>query len=665
MEYESWTRALGDWFLNAAVNQPVYLSATDAELILLNEKMGLGLVNPAVDLQEALRRMNFRYLKRKYDEWKKAGSKGYPPSLPFLAASVLVVDRQTERGSTAFYSPYSQFIGLPSTISQTEYQQSVRLWWVELHHWLKESKGGSRGESTWMDEVALAGHHSVIGHAYTQVLLRREDRRSLERFLEDVSGEGIEGLIVEDRQLAADHVVESLRRWARGRGSLTGRLRALIEGDDGQQVEVLGNLLLTELIRERIPGGTQKRRVVDLVPIYDEFDRELFLGVVAPNWVSRSEPLTIKGCGDPVEEPGWEYRFDLELTGALLTGGWRTDRQHDVDVALEGAGVHVLVEGMGSWRGTRRIEKDADVYVLAASVEGVHLGFGEPVARHVDGLPEGWSLYGPKRFTDDLGSRCGTTSTQRQSPLLPSFRGGLRLDQRRNYLHGGEPVMELPGVVGQVQVDGRPQEVVEGELDLSQLGLGSGEHTIVAGPFRHQMHSVVIKQPPSNEITLGRDPAGRVVRAGGAHRSIVAGACFPPEFENKRTDVRLSPLTERLLLFGVPGEVAEVVPQREEWANRAGLSWHAVEALDLSTYPGMDRIIGKPEWIAWESDDGWVLSRWGWGIEREPFREPEEWTKAVQQIGISPRIHRFADQTASTSELVEAWSVYMAAGDQT
>ena len=663
MQIEEWNKILGDEFLNAGPGKPIYFSVTDAELERLNQTRGLGLENPSDDLKKAIQRVGLRYGRWKHDEWTKSGRNGYPPWLPFLAASVLVVDRVTEQGGTRkFYDPFTEFIGHRPRVEGTEYQGSIRWWWVELTNWLKDSESGDRGFSTWKD-VPTEGSFSVIGHAYTQIVLRREDRRNLELFLGNMEMEGRDALIIKDPSAAATHVVEALRRWARGRRSLTPRLRLIVEGPNGRLQEGLGYALMAQLFRDRTTATGVPNRVVEIVPILDEFDKKLFLGVVAPGWVSESSPLHLEGFCDPLEQPDLEYLFDLKLTDAHLREGWTSQIEDSLSVSLEGSDIHVLVKGLGSWRGSHRAEEGSRVYLLVGPGVSEREGIGGEALRRIRGLPEGWSITGPRELTAGLARQCAIAATQKGGGLFPKLRGGLRLDRACNYLLGGEPVLELPGIEDLVTVDADSHMSTDGELNLSALDLGPGEHFVVAGPYELRFSSVRVEQPPSNDVRLGRDPAGQVVSTNETESTVVAGARFHPTRSIEQTPRRLSPFTSYLKLFGVPGEVAEIEPTRAQWAEALSLGWNAIEVVDRSTYPHFDRIVTVPEWIAWEGPEGWVVACWKpWqqGVTNpSPHLEPADWRNAVAVVGDGPSIFKFPDQSSQDeADLLASWQDY-------
>ena len=662
MRIEEWNEILGDWFLSESEGQPVYLSATDAELLLLDQNRDLRLEDPAGDLAGAVSRAGLNYGSRRDREWVSSNQSGYPPWLPFLAASVLVVDRETERASTRFYEPFSKFLGLRTRISQDEYEATVRRWWIALARWLKEAESGQRGFPTW-DDVSTSGHRSAIGHSYTQVLLRREDRKSLDLFLRQFDTEGFELPEVEDRDGAAIHVVEALRRWARNRHSLTGRLRGIIEGSDEGATQSLGHLLIAQMFSPRFHDSDGSSRALEVVPVFDEFDKELFFGLIAPGWVSEVNPLQLEGCDRPVTRPDWEYRYDLKVTDTHLREGFHPPLGEELSVSFEGSDTHVLVEGTGSWRGARRVEEGARVYLLTAP--DASSGFapkGEPFGQ-VKGLPEGWLLRGPVGFTAALARSSGTVSTAKEGRLVPTIRGGLALDRSRNFLLGGEPIVELPGIEEPVRVGTEFHAPVKGELDLSTLGLPAGEHRVVAGPYQISFSSIPVEQPPSDEIRMGKNPAGQVVSASDTPGAILAGARVHPPTGVTPAPRRLSPVTSRLVLFGVPGEVAEIEPARSQWAEFLQLPRNAIEAKVRSTYPYFDRVVKKPEWLAWEDNEGWVVALWSWGDDSDPHLEPDDWRQAVETIGDRPSVFKFPDQEMSEGDLLERWNNYAAAGD--
>src|SRR5947209_3337069 len=122
MNFAEWNEALGAAFLNEGPNRPVYFSATDAELQQISDELQLNLADPGADLRAAVRPYSFLSFVSRHRDWERSRTRDIPPWLPFLAATTVIVDRQTELGSPAFYSPLSDFLSRPTRITQLEYE---------------------------------------------------------------------------------------------------------------------------------------------------------------------------------------------------------------------------------------------------------------------------------------------------------------------------------------------------------------------------------------------------------------------------------------------------------------------------------------------------------------------------------------------------------------
>src|SRR4051812_45499567 len=187
MKFAEWNAALGVAFLDEGPNRPVYLSATDAELQQVSDELNLDLADPVADLRAAVRPYSFLSFVGRHRDWERSRTKDIPPWLPFLAATTVIVDRQTELGSTAFYKPLSDFLSRPTRITQLEYESTFFEWWPALKRWLEDEDrhAGNRGFATWGSIPQSPSPRSVIGHPYTQVLLRRDERRQIDDFLSE------------------------------------------------------------------------------------------------------------------------------------------------------------------------------------------------------------------------------------------------------------------------------------------------------------------------------------------------------------------------------------------------------------------------------------------------------------------------------------------------
>jgi hypothetical protein len=658
MNFAQWNEVLGNTFLNEGPNRPVYFSATEAELQQMNDGLHLGLADPVEDLRAAVRPYSFLSFDNMHRRWELSKSKALPPWLPFLAVTTLIVDEQTERGSTRFYDPLSAFLGYSRRISQHEYESTFRVWWPALKRWLEheDRHAGQRGFATW-GAIPEVGPRSVIGHPYTQVLLRRDERRQIDDFLAEFDHLDSEPPTARDRHAVADQLVDALRRWARDRRAVSGRLRRILEGNDANETLSLGYVLLDRLFEE-LSGqqrGENSARVVRLVPGYDDYERILRLVAIAPNWVRSTKPVVVPHADDALREPGDAVSVDVSVTSELLREG--IEFGSDPVTRLVGCQRYVMAaREWALWCTVEGALPDEELHMLLEAADARR--FGLRAITGVQELPTGWAMCGPMKL-HELPAPLAESAAASARQLVPRLRGGLRL-QNQIYLQGGEPRLELAGFDGEVTVDGAPH-LAEGDgVSLSALDLEAGEHRIAIGGFDLPFHTVQSLQPVDIRPILGRDDAGVVVQIG--EGTLITGARqFPdtrPVFHRG-----LVPHVPVFVKLGVPGEIGVVEgPLMAGWAQSAGLRHHAVEVHAKSAHPYGDRLVKRPQWIGWRSSNGtWVVAEIPWGsVDRDedaPFN-PRAWRDMCQQIGSDPEVHTTGAPPDTEADVLERWRTY-------
>jgi len=660
MQIDAWNDALAARFLDEGLHRPAYLSTTAAELQRMNDDLNLGLADIVEDLRVAVGRATYHYGMRRHSDWQRSNIESTPPWLAFLAASVLVVEQQTDAGSIGFYTAFSKFLGLSQRLTQREYEESFYRWWGWLAAWLENTHEGRRGYPTWRG-IPESGPRTVIGHPYTQVLLLREDRRGLEAFLADFSAEHGDPPELIDRLKAGLHLVSALRRWASGHRMLSPRLRSILEGGSDSAVESLAYMLLDRLFDQRSETDETSVRRISVVPALDELDRELHLAAIGPAWVSLDNPLVLDECISPMDSPGQPSYMVRPPTDAVLDRGLVVELGQ-LTLIAHGREVHALARrDWDLWCGVRTVERDEKVYLLGGASLELRLQ-SPPSRRTIKDMPPGWAVFGPLTYTPELERRAGVALMARERRLVPRLRGGLALDGQRSYLVGGEPTVELPGVGEDVAVDGTRLQVEEDELRLNRIGLGAGEHVIEAGPFRIGFTSITAARLPHAVAAFGRTRTGELTAPDG-RSSLVSGLRLLPE-RAQRGAVWLTPVVESVTLLGVPGEVGIVEVTRAGWADRLDLPLTAVEMAALSSYPGRDRVVKFPVWLAWSGPDGWTIAQWGLGEpgdDLDPGRwlEPADWQLAVEEIGPDPMVFQFESQPATPVDAVlRKWREY-------
>lgn len=647
MNFSEWNELLGKSFLRGHQNQPVYFAVTAAELDRLNEQQELGLDDPLADLANAIRPYSFLSFDNMHTRWERSRSRDFPPWLPFLAASTIVVDQQTEVGSLKFYEPLTRFLGSRRRITQQEYEPTFHMWWASLARWLTDEEllNGASGFATWTS-IPISGPRCVIGHPYTQVLLRLDERRQVDDFLSEFDRAGDESPTARDRDAVAAHLVEALRRSARNGGVISARLRRILENGSNIELESLGFLLLGRLFNDE-PGGKRTDRAqsaIRLVPAYDEYQRSLQILALAATWVNASNPVDIVGADEKLQHPDDVANVELAVTDKVLSEGVVLGT--DPEVRLAGR-QHFLMAARqwDLWCTVDTALPDEDIVLLIKRDQaGRHQM--EPV-HNVQGLPPEWVICGPlpaSQLPKSLSD--GVALSGRQ--LLPQLVGGLKL-QSRLYLKGGEPVLELAGYQGPTFIDGKEMEADGTTIALRDLHLPAGNHHIRVGGFDLDFatdHSVSALEPKPE---LGRNPIGQVVPIDSEER------LFTGVLEHQ-ADVRpnhrgLIPHTGPFFKLGAPGELAEIGrPTMAGWAQDAGLVRLATEVYAISTHPFGQRVIKQPRWIVWQEEDRWVINEL-----RVPSEDPNApvdpvaWRDLCDRIGNSPRVWPESDLHVVTS----------------
>ncbi len=452
MRVDEWNQLLCSWYFTEAPGSRAYFRVDDAELRRLNAELALGLEDPAADLLHSVRLYGLGYGARAGEKWRRGqpNADDLPPWLPYLAVTVLVVERETERSSTRFYDPVTEVLGLTKRLSQVEYEETFFVWWVELAEWLDVTNRGRRGLATWR-RIPRSGLRSVIGHPYTQILLHRDEREDLDEFL--VSLEGIEPGDIEivDEEQAAASLVEEFRRWAVTHSGISPRLRAAMEGSDSSLRQSLGFVLLDRLsdALDRFTDVSYERVIQVVLSLDDWADRELRLSAIAPVDVKPDKPLTLDVNGERIEfyEPGQPARLPIPPSKAILEVGYRAELSPTVSLVFSPRQSYALASRLwNEWCGVRDVQPGESIYLLVRDAEVVDaLKLLRSTNNHrIADIPAGWQLLGPAALSADAEpSALGIRTT---SDSLPHLVGGLRLD-RHLYLRGGEPVLAVPAGV--------------------------------------------------------------------------------------------------------------------------------------------------------------------------------------------------------------------------
>jgi hypothetical protein len=598
VQLDEWNAVLADCFLARRPRERVYLRVDDAELDRLNLSRRLRIDGVAGDLVKAVRSEvqgdpSLRWLRRKGDEWRsRADPDEVPPWLGALALSVLVVAQETERGSLAFYPPFSKALGLTTVLMQEDYEESLYKWWFDLATWLDEVNAGKRGLPSWR-HIPQTGPRCVVGHPYTQVLLRREDFRDLDAFLLSLGHLGPGDLEVTNTASASADLMERLRRWATQR-TVSGRLWELLHGRHRDASDSLQYMLLDRLLDEvDVTGARVLRRGASLVVTLDDWiERRLRFAVIAPASANLREPLTVEFDGQtvgPLEE-GEPHVTPIPVDTSALDKGVSVITSSDIALVYRPSDVVVLAARDWSlWCSVEDAEVGETVYLLvadraAASIRHLLESF-RPAS--IQGVPSGWTLYGPGVLSLASGLDSANVPMRKSWQAVPRLVGGLEV-ARHSFLIGGPPAVFVPAdsVDITVNLDGRPLDAAirEGSIiDLPQLRLDRGPHQVDVGPYRLTFELHAFERLPEVAVRIGRTTLGAIIPVDGAKgQPVFAGGARLPE--SNHDPIVISPLGARLVALGSPGQAVECPAMMGSWAEAAGLPQLVFEPIQYSSY---------------------------------------------------------------------------------
>lgn len=674
MLLEEWNETLMAWFFSRRPYERVYLRADDAELQRINVERALGLHDPAQDLIDAVRREvqgvpSLRWLRRQGDAWRtRADPDEVPPWLGLVALSVLVVVRESERGSLAFYRPLSCMLGLSSVLTQDDYEESFYKWWLDLAKWLAENNAGKRGLPSWR-RIPLTGQRSVVGHPYTQVLLRRDDLRDLDAFLLSLGHLEPGALEITDAATAGADLLERIRRWAM-QHRVSGRLWELLYGSHRDASDSLQYMLLDRLLDEvDTSGGRVLRREVDLIVTLDDWiDRRLQFAAVAPvsaeHWGSRTIEIDGHLVG-PLED-GEPHIAPIPVDSRALDDGVSVTATNDIVLIYRPRDIVVLAARDWSlWCSVEDAEVGETVYLLVADRAKASLGRLLQNFRpaSIQGVPRGWAVYGPAALALPGGRPVVGLPMRKSWQAVPRLVGGLEV-ARRTFLVGGPPGVFIPADSADMslRLDGKLVGAVIDEasiMDLRDFALGSGQHSADVGPYRLTFGLLDFGRLPEAAPSVGRTALGQIVpidRAGG--QVVFAGAVRVPE--SNYDSVVISPLGARMIVLGAPGKAVECSPMMGSWAKAAGLPQLVFEPTQSCSYP-FGRPLSPLLWVATFED---ATSIWSiTPVQRAPLTETSEASigplalEVVTAIGMEPVILRDGRPDGSTA-VAEEWSRY-------
>ena len=592
-----WNETLAVWFLSPRPNERVYLRVDDPELDRINADRALGLRDPAQDLITAVRgevqgSPSLSWLRRQSDDWRsRADPDEVPPWLGVIAVSVLVAARESARGSLAFYRPLSDALGLSTVLNQNDYEESFYKWWFDLARWLTDVNDGKRGLPSWR-RIPLTGPRCVVGHPYTQVLLRREDFRDLDAFVRSRGRRGPGDLEVTDPATAGADLIERLRRWA-SQHRVSSRLWELLNGAESEASESLQYMLLDRLLDEvEVTGVRILRRETSLVLTLDDWaERRLNFAVIAPASSELWESRTIEIDGQLVGplEVGEPYAAPIPVDANALDHGVNVTASGDINLVYRPSDVIALAARDWSlWCSVEDAEEGETVYLLVADrvTERVRRMLDGFRPAPIQGVPRGWTLYGPATLALPVGLDSVGLPVRGSWQAVPRLIGGLEV-ARHAFLVGGPPAVFVPAdSVGSLRLDGEPLDTADGDgalIDLRHLHLDPGRHVVDVGPYRLMFELLTFERLPEVEARVGRTALGAIIPLDGADcQEVFAGGALVPEADYD--PVVISPLGERLVVLGLPGQAADCPTRMGKWAEEAGLPQFVFEPTQSCSY---------------------------------------------------------------------------------
>lgn len=627
MELQQWGELLAERLMPLGRSgQPVHLFVTQAELEAI---AGPG-QDLLLDVQKAVSRNPgsdpTRYERKQLTSaWRSLRDPNTPPpGLPFIVAEVLVCGEQVEAGSLAFYEPLSDAFGCPEIAAARDklYEECLAPLWVDLTWWLETVNEGKRGFPTWRS-IPQHGPRCIIGRPYTQMLLRREDWRDVEAFINAIGDDESYALEVVDRQRLAELLLSEFRHWAAREHRVSPRLLKILSSQSKADRDSLAYLLLECATSDPAHYRGESSSTLQLVVTLDTWDdRTLRVGVVAP------VASTSVAMGDDVlelDEPGCPYPTPIPLTEQLLSEGItvQTDGGPTLVYRARDA-VALSARDWALWSTVSSVDEGESVYVLCKeTVRGrvERLMRTPKVAAGIAGVPEGWVLLGPSLVAPPAERDRSLAGLSRRQVVVPTFAGGLRAQQGRVYLVGGPPDVLFPNsnTDRRILVDGFSVEH-DGStvLPLMPLDLPVGHHSVTVDDVLRLSFDLI-------------DPGWAVLQEPLAWRS--ADGQFVPETSvpcmsgavQRPPEERwmpLLPVGETAVVLGDGPHLWTFSPSQAPWAVERGLPFTVFDPVARMAYPSGIRPNFQPLLAAALLDDG------RWDVVALPGFENIDWSQA-------------------------------------
>ena len=613
--YEAWNEAfLDEYFPEGNTGRLAWLPVDDDEIRALAEKHRLG--DPATAVADfeavinswlATRDGSFTRFTSGVKGWRRVRSTPpYVAGLAFCvhAASRMAGDTAAGIASHNYYAQLNRLIGRDDGAGIPPGFDGLGDAWRDLSRWLDIDCDGRRGLSTFRTNE-VAGKH--VGFPMSQALLRACDRRRLPDFFKFA---GLEP----DSNVSAHRMFLFLRAWAAlPNCGLTGRARSAIARAEDIDLAEIAETVLREL--RAWDGELRDARGRRRAPIH------LFVVPRRRGTVVRllpSRPIgfpdgawRLEGSGKHFHlEPhssadGWFAPLQVEVTSAILERGLRLTRgalalAFDTADAIPCRQAAPEIGGYLSQQQATMFEPHLAVIRrhLVQRLKDYLSVCADPVPelRAVGpALPAEWAMTADFRFTSR--PRGAQPEFGRLAPKLlavTSFSGGLQL-AGGVYLTGGEPDVSIATDQGNAitpVLDGVAQPLTDGALtlQLSEMGLGAGQHELVADitrrfstvetwgdlapavagslGFRLSRHS---DYRPQTVLAVPLDsppPRGEIHISGAVARGAPGDLPLPD-----RRPALLRAGANRYAIIGIHGEVARPASGKPPaWLEEVGLS---------------------------------------------------------------------------------------------
>lgn len=337
----------------------------------------------------------------------------------------------------------------------------------------------------------------------------------------------------------------------------------------------------------------------------DWIERRLQFAAIAPGSADLWESRTLEVDGQIVGplEDGEPHITPIPVDSSALDDGVSVTVMNDISLVYPPSDIVVpAARDWSLWCSVEDAEVGETVYQLVAdrAAAGVRHLLENFRPSSIQGVPTGWTLYGPGALTLPSGQPIVGLPMRKSWQAVPRLVGGLEV-ARRTFLVGGPPGVFVPADSADMslRLDGESLDAAMGEgsiMDLRELDLGSGHHRVDVGPYRLTFELRAFGRLPEVAQSVGRTALGVIVpidRADG--QPVFAGGARLPESDYD--PIVISPLGARLIVLGLPGQAVECSAMMGPRAKAAGLPQLVFEPTQSCSYPA-GRPLSPLLWVA-------------------------------------------------------------------